>query len=312
MNKSSTFAVLLAISVALVFAEQSKVNDKAVKNQREFIKRGFRCGTPTPPEAQRTEDRARLSALRFEGFNAEEKTKTADTQIPIYFHVIQDDNGQGDVPDSKLDEQIDVLNKAYEKFHFRFNRAGVDRTRNGRWFRMGIDSPEETEAKSALGKEEQTHLNFYTANIGGDLLGWATFPFNLAGAPSMDGVVILNTSFPGGAKHPYNMGMTAVHEIGHWLGLYHTFQGGCTPPGDEVDDTPGESSPAEGPCAANANRDTCPAPGKDDIKNFMDYTDDDCMDHFSNGQSSRMHLQVASYRTNLVPSNVRTLFILPP
>ena len=242
-------------------------------SQEAFIRSGRRCGTSiSDDEAALVEQRfaadqlARLGAV----------DQVTGGTINVYVHVIRKGTGiaNGDVPDTMILNQINVLNAAYAPTGWSFALVSIDRTTNATWYTMSPGTTAESQAKTALRKGTKSDLNLYTANIGQGLLGWSTFPWDYASQPTLDGVVILFESMPGGSAAPYNLGETATHEIGHWMGLYHTFQGGCSKNNDFVSDTPREKSPAFG-CPAGRN--TCPQAGLDPITNFMDYTDDSCM-----------------------------------
>ena len=226
------------------------------------------------------------------------------TTVPTYVHVITEaplSTGAKSALQSRVDRQIAVLNNSYAgktakgaaDTPFQFTLSGTDYTANAEWAHMGYASRAEKAAKTALRVGGAGTLNIYAADIGQGLLGWATFPQSYAAHSDVDGVVILTDSMPGGTDPIYSLGDTATHEVGHWLGLYHTFQNGCSTTNDSVADTPREKSPA---FYCPVGRDTCTSPGLDPILNFMDYTQDDCMNQFSNGQSTRMADQWVTFR----------------
>jgi len=220
---------------------------------------------------------------------------TFPVTINVYWHIITDTSGHGAVSANTINQQIQVLNAAYSGKGFSFQLAGTTTTANNTWYTVTPGTSAESQMKSALRQGTADDLNLYSANIGQNLLGWATFPSSYGSQPLDDGVVILYSSVPGGAAVPYDEGDTATHEIGHWLGLYHTFQGGCSKSGDMVADTASERSAAYG---CPVGRDTCAGGGLDPIMNFMDYSDDSCMVEFTPNQSTRMQQQWNAYRYN--------------
>ena len=267
-------------------------------NKKQFIDSGARCSTRYVSDFEQRLLEMKHAQWLAERAAAGQPVYATGGTIPVYWHVINNGSGlpNGDIPDSQIAAQMAVLNTAYANSSYVFQLMSVTRSTNATWYTMTPGTTAERQAKTALREGGSDALNIYSNNMGGGLLGWATFPSDYASDPVLDGVVILFSSLPGGSAAPYNEGDTATHEVGHWMGLYHTFQGGCGFRNDRVSDTPAERSAAYG---CPVGRDTCRRPrqvGADPITNFMDYTDDACMTEFSSGQDSRMDALFQQYR----------------
>jgi len=226
-------------------------------------------------------------------------------RVPVHVHVIGGTHSAG-VSRKRVLRQLTVLNAAYDggqsadnsPTHFAFYLASFQRVRNDSWRYATIGSQAERTMRRRLHIGGRQDLNVYIAKPpapapGQVLLGFSTEPWQYSGHPKQDGVTLNEGSLPGGRLKGYNLGDTAVHEIGHWLGMLHPFDGRCTEPNDGVADTPEEAKPSY---SCDETKNTCASPGLDPVHNFMDYAPDACMDMFTPDQATRMTDEWLAYR----------------
>lgn len=281
-----------------------------------FQQNGKRCGKPksVPPLFVAPSD------CTFTFTNPSSDYDTVDIyEIPIVVHIIEHTNGNGQISDAVVHSQIDILNEDFRALAgtpgapgydvgVRFALAttdpagnpttGITRTVNNSWF-ADADGYWNT-----LAWDTSRYMNIYTNEASGNLGYVPNLPqAGLAGDPA-DRVVVLWSAFGRNSSGgpPFDQGRTATHEVGHYLGLEHTFNGGCagaTPPtcystGDLICDTNSVSSPNFDCPAAPVS---CGSP--DPNENYMDYSDDTCMDRFTEEQSHRMRCSLLNYRSDL-------------
>lgn len=251
-----------------------------------------------PNTVTRAQARAMERALqaRLAQLPTGSRAAAAPINVQVVWQVITRADGSGGVTNDQIARQLRAMNRGFKgltsgsgaETPFRFTTRQVVRTPNSDWYNWTRDD-DDAPAKRALHRGTAATLNVYITNLGNGLLGYATFP---GGPLALDGVVVLNESLPGGSAAPYNKGDTLTHEVGHWINLFHTFQGGCVGSGDQVNDTPKQFDDSQVPGGnvyqCNDSLDTCVAPGDDPVHNFMNYVDDACMNRFTRGQSARM------------------------
>lgn len=294
------------------------VRDETFPNMRAFhesstFKDGaYRCAThehdmflrsmPGYRHAQRVED-CSLSQTNPESQYDPVAGRTV--VIPIYFHVIHKTDGTGYIERERIDDQMAVLNDDFGGTVFngnsgfdttiQFQLVAVDYIESDDWY-TDAGAGGLSEFQASLAVNPKRYINVYTNDAGGDgVLGYATLPPGSAGSDG-DGVVMLHNTI-GGRNNGfgnYNQGRTLVHEIGHYLGLLHTFEGGgCDntyTSQDLIVDTPPQSEPDYGSSASSS----CSVTSA--IENFMNYSNDSAMYTFTQEQTNRMICSQTSYR----------------
>ncbi|KAL5336157.1 hypothetical protein BJX70DRAFT_390168 [Aspergillus crustosus] len=290
----------------LIFALTSFHTCLAVSHQGRGV-----CATSAPDEALKAEFK-RLGTLA-NGAPSDEESRVAPEPIEIetWFHVVSSKASGDMVSDEMITTQLSYLQNAYQGATINYRLEGVTRQINDRWAR----NENEMAMKDALRQGSYKTLNVYfqsdlqvpsssvaqshqldlSGQLSSSVLGFCTLPdpgINSTSPRSSyvkDGCNVLAKTMPGGSLTHYNLGGTAIHEIGHWNGLLHTFEGeSCSPDneGDYIDDTPKESVPTDG---CPAGKDSCPdSPGTDPVRNFMDYSSDECYQSFTPAQVKRI------------------------
>ena len=301
--KKITLTLMCLFFVAMTYAQQER-NCHSMDNL-EFRK------NQDPGLEQRMNEIESFTQRRVkEMANSQAKVEGSIITLPVVVHVIYR-NSQENISAAQIQSQIDVLNEDFRRANsdadntwsqaadtqIEFKLATIDPNGNAT---TGITRKSSTKTSwgtnDAMKKSSQggvnpwntsEYLNMWVCNIGGGILGYAQFP---GGSASTDGVVMSPQYFGSSDKGsgfylsaPFDKGRTATHEVGHFLNLRHIWGDGGCGVDDFVSDTP-ESDASNGGCATGHV--SCGS--VDMVQNYMDYSDDSCMNLFTLGQKNRM------------------------
>ncbi|MDP1801243.1 MAG: T9SS type A sorting domain-containing protein [Bacteroidota bacterium] len=350
---------LIATALCLSFGLSAQIGKVALKNNAVQIQNNTttitnRCGTAEPGAEWDAWFNKKVE--EFKASNIAGKNQAVVYTIPVVVHVVHNNQavGVGDnISQAQIIDQINILNADFAgtglnsgnvpavfsslKANCTINfclaqltptggamaEPGIDRINR---VAKGWSTPPYTNTyvdatiKPNSIWDPTRYLNMWVMNLGGGLLGYATFPAGTGlsglggpfGTATSDGVVMLSSAFgsigTAVSNAPYHKGRTTTHEVGHWIGLRHIW-GDSNCGNDFCTDTPTSQQsnfgcPTHpykvGICSGNTNGEM--------FQNFMDYTDDLCMYMFTNDQSARMQTAMAngSFR-NLLSASAATL-----
>ena len=268
-----------------------------------------------------------------EWINNNSKSSNSIITIPVVVHVVWNTNAEN-ISDAQIFSQIDALNADYRRTNSDASNTpsvwqniaadceidfclatvdpngafttGITRTQTSQTSFSISNSNMKSTASGGIDPWDQDHyLNIWVCDLGGGLLGYATPPSSFNNP--QDGVVIGYRYFgtTGVVQAPYNKGRTTTHEVGHWLNLDHVW-GDNNCGNDQVSDTPiqEESNYSCPNFPHNANSCNTSNSNGDMFMNYMDYTNDACMNLFTNGQKARMISAINLYRSNLLNHNL--------
>lgn len=321
--KARIFTFLIALfAVALTLKAQSPKKCGTMENLAQL-----KAKDPLLAYKMQQQENTLQNWLKIKPFS---KTSSGVITIPVVVHIVYRTASEN-LSDAQIQSQIDVLNEDFRRLNAdsvntppAFSSIASDaqiefclaQTDPGRNQTIGVTRTNTTETSFGMddgikytsmgGKDAwdaTQYLNIWVGNLGSSILGYAQFP---GGPVATDGVVINYIAFgKPSVNGTYNLGRTATHEVGHWLNLYHTWGddgNGCSGT-DLVSDTPNQSEYNFG-CPSFPLTDGCTTNGDGVMfMNYMDYTDDACMNMFTEGQGARMNAALSTLRTGLLSSS---------
>jgi len=278
-----------------------------------FLSAQRNCGSMEYLEAQLQEDSKRAEKMKqiekqtqnWIQNNASLHSANALVTIPVVVHVVYNTSAEN-VSDAQVNTQIDVLNDDFRRLNSDANGTWSQAADSEIEFCLATVDPNGNSTNginrvstntTAFGTNDQVkssstgganawpasdYMNLWVCDISGSVLVYAQFP---GGNPATDGVVIDYQYFGtiGSATAPFNMGRTGTHEVGHWLNLRHIWGDGNCNADDFVSDTPSSDAPNYGCASGHVS-----CSSTDMVENYMDYSDDACMNLFTTGQKNRM------------------------